>query len=52
MVGSVAPDGAVKISFSPLSAASPDDSEWSSLPGYPETGIPDLDGPNTEMRVT
>jgi hypothetical protein len=29
----------------------PDDPEWSSLPGYPETGIPDLDGLNTEIPV-
>lgn len=99
MVGSVSPDGAVKISFSSLGAASPgysgtatmtigdgslfvdgddiaflmqmtsggapssvthwaymlpvtpDDPEWSSLPGYPETGIPDLEELNTELRV-
>jgi hypothetical protein len=99
MVGSVSPDGAVKISFSSLGAANPDysgmatmtigdgslfaegddvaflmqmtsgsaqtsvthwaymlpvtpdDPEWSSLPGYPETGIPDLDGLDTKIRV-
>jgi hypothetical protein len=99
MVGSVAPDGTVKISFSPLGALSPgdsdtgtmtigdgslfadgddvaflmqmtsgsaqssvshwaymlpvtpDDPEWHALPGYPETGIPDLTGLDTEIRV-
>jgi hypothetical protein len=99
MVGSIAPDGAVKISFSPLGAANPDDPttqsmtigdgtlmvdgddvafsmqmtsgtaqssvthwaymlpvtqddpEWSSLPGYPETGIPDLTGLQTKIRL-
>jgi hypothetical protein len=99
MVGSISPDGMVKISFSPLGAASPgdsgtatmtigdgslfadgddvaflmqmtsgnaqmsvshwaymlpvtpDDPEWLSLPGYPETGIPDLKGLDTEIKV-
>jgi hypothetical protein len=99
MVGSVAPDGAVKIAFPPLGAAgagdidtasmtigdgsllvdgdevaflmqmssgsaqssvshwaymlpvTPDDPEWSALPGYPETGIADLTELNTEIRV-
>ena len=29
----------------------PYDPEWASLPGYPETGIPELTGLNTEIRV-
>ncbi len=98
VVGSVAPGGAVKLSFSPLGAAggrdpppptigdgmlledeggaaflmqmtsgttlmnvthwaymravTPDDPEWSSLPGYPDTGIPDLTGLQTPIAVS
>ena len=94
VVGSVAPGGAVKLSFSPLGAggdSSPtigdgalleddcgpaflmqmtsgttvmnvthwaymrrvttDDPEWSSLPGYPDTGVPDLTGLQTSIAV-
>ena len=99
MVGSISPDGVVKISFSPLGAANPDDPttqsmtigdgtlmvdgedyafsmqmtsgtaqssvthwaymlpvtqddpEWSSLPGYPDTGIPSLTGLQTPIRL-
>jgi hypothetical protein len=32
--------------------ATPDDPAWSSLPGYPETGICDLDGLETPIEVT
>jgi hypothetical protein len=30
----------------------PDDPAWSSLPGYPDTGICDLDGLQTPIKVT
>lgn len=96
MAGSVAPDGSVKISFSPLGAAggqtsqtitigdgtlgekdgkraflmqmtagsaassvthwatmmeaTPRDPEWRALPGYPDTGVPDLTGLSTPIR--
>ena len=95
MVGSVAPDGRVKISFSPLGAlgeqssqsitigdgtltekdgkrtflmqmtagsvatsvthwaymmqVTRDDREWHALPGYPDTGVPDLTGLSTPI---
>jgi hypothetical protein len=29
----------------------PDDPQWTSLPGYPETGIPDLVGLRTPIIV-
>ena len=96
VVGSVAPGGAVKLSFSPLDGSAvsappptigdgtliedddgpfflmqmtsgttatnvthwacmrpvtPDDPIWSSLPGYPDTGIPDLTGLQTPVSV-
>ena len=80
MIGSITPNGAVKISFSPLDSGSltigdgsfdgnaflmqmtsgsesfsvthwaqmmpidPSMPEWSALPGYPDTGVPDLTG--------
>lgn len=96
IVGSVVPGGAVKLSFSPLGAATdgnpppptigdgvlieeggtaaflmqmtsgtaamnlthwaymlpvtPADPQWSSLPGYPDTGIPDLAGLQTPVE--
>ena len=98
VVGSVAPGGAVKLSFSPLGAVgsddppaptigdgaliedeggaaflmqmtsgttamnvthwaymrrvAPDDPAWSSLPGYPDTGICDLGGLQTPIEIT
>jgi len=97
VVGSVAPGGAVKLSFSPLDSSgsrnpppptigdgmliedecgaaflmqmtsgttamnvthwaymrpvTPDDPQWSSLPGYPDTGVCDLTGLQTPIRV-